>query len=320
MLMASQRVKTSTESGHKPCLKKEMLDFLTGKVLWDYPLARLSTLKVGGPAKAVVFPENIPQLSQLIRTLQGLDISWRVVGRGSNILVPDQGYPGVIIILGDEFSAIEPASIQGHEHNIRIGAGCNLAKVANWSIEHELSGLDFIYGIPGSIGGAIVMNAGAWGKELCDVLCSIEVMTDAGDHLVIEREKIPYSYRNWGVTENWIVLAGTFTLRKGERKKIEENCHTYQKKRKALQPVGMASAGSFFKNPVGQAAGKLIEDAGLKGCRIGDAQVSPVHANFIVNTGNATATDIFTLMRLVQEKVQAFAGVWLEPEVHILKD
>ncbi|MBU0730698.1 MAG: UDP-N-acetylmuramate dehydrogenase [Proteobacteria bacterium] len=298
--------------------KQFFCEIWKGRVEWDHPLASYATLNVGGPAKAVVFPEDIEALAGLIRALGENGINWRVIGRGSNILVPDRGYDGVVIILGQELSAITMLA-DNDRRLVRAEAGASLAKLLTWTSEKELSGLEFVAGIPGTVGGAIVMNAGAHGKEVSDVLATVTIIEASGAVKELRRKDVVFQYRGWGRKDE-IVVAGTFALVKGQRRHIDEECRRFQRQRRESQPQGVASAGSFFKNPPTQAAGYLIEKAGLKGVSFGGAQVSEKHANFIINSGKATTRDIIKLMRHVQEKVLAMSGVRLEPEVDIWDD
>ena len=311
--------------GQKPMEKgvdnwpEQLRSLWLGEVEWDSPMARWCTLQVGGPAKAIVMPANRQELQALLAVLARLGVCWRVIGRGSNLLVSDAGYDGVIIMLGRKFSAIaERAGKKAGETLIQVEAGCSLMKLVNWCAAQGLEGLEFAAGIPGSVGGAVIMNAGAWGQEISEAIFSVTFLPQSGE--VVEREKndLAFSYRHLDA-EGMTVVAAEFLLRTGDRQVIESRGSQLMRERKEKQPQGLANAGSFFKNPAGlPPAGKLIQDAGLKGLRVGGAQVSEVHANFLVNTGSATAQDFFDLMGLVQEKVFERFGIRLEPEVHIL--
>jgi UDP-N-acetylmuramate dehydrogenase len=291
----------------------------SGEIEWDSPMARWCTLQVGGSARAVATPASRAELQSLLTVLAKLGVCWQVIGRGSNLLVADAGYDGVIVMLGRKFAAIEQrAGEKGGESLVRVEAGCSLMKLVNWCAAQGLAGLEFAAGIPGSVGGAVVMNAGAWGKEMSEVLSSVTFLRTSGE--LVERKKadLAFSYRHLE-TEGMVVAAAEFLLQAGDRQDIERKCGQLLRDRKEKQPQGLANAGSFFKNPAGlPPAGKLIQDAGLKGFTVGGAQVSELHANFLVNTGSATAQDFLDLMRLVQEKVFERFGVRLEPEVHLL--
>ncbi|HIJ79347.1 MAG: UDP-N-acetylmuramate dehydrogenase [Desulfobulbaceae bacterium] len=290
-----------------------------GRIMWSSPMARWCTLQVGGPAKAVALPAGEAELAALLAILNDLAVPWRVIGRGSNILVSDKGYDGVIIVLGREFGAIDilASEVAGYEL-VRVEAGCGLMRLVNWTVEHGLSGLEFAAGIPGSVGGAVAMNAGAWGAEIADPLSAVTFATPAGKLVRRERAELIFAYRHLE-KGNKVVVAAEFLLEKADGQKVDKVCRQLMENRKNKQPGKVASAGSFFKNPVGMPpAGKLIDEAGLKGLRVGGAQVSEVHANFLVNCGNATAQDFLDLMGLVQAKVNERFRVWLEPEVCIL--
>lgn len=298
--------------------QEQLRDLWSGEIEWNSSMARWCTLQVGGPARAVAMPANREELRALIAVLDRLGVCWRVIGRGSNLLVSDAGYDGVIVTLGRKFSAIEQSVEKSGESRVQVEAGCSLMKLVNWCVDHGLQGLEFAAGIPGSVGGAVVMNAGAWGKEISDTLSSVTFLRTTGQFVEREKKDLNFSYRHLE-TEAMVVVAAEFLLQTGDRKEIDTRCAQLMCERKTKQPQGQANAGSFFKNPAGfPAAGKLIQDAELKGVRVGGAQVSEVHANFLVNTGSATAQDFLDLMRVVQEKVAERFGVRLEPEVHIL--
>jgi UDP-N-acetylmuramate dehydrogenase len=301
---------------------KDLSRFWKGEILWDRPMSQYSTLKVGGPAEAIISVINIEDLKRLIHWLKKNDINWWIVGRGSNILVPDHGLAGVTIVLDGEFNSIEtlvaPTAQKEDDTLIRVGGGCLLSKVVNYCIANSLSGLEFAVGIPGSIGGAVVMNAGAWGYEIGNLLDSAILMDKHGEVFTEEKENLGFTYRGWGMEQNTVLLYANLILKIDSKEEIKAACSRYHELRKNKQPLTEPSAGSFFKNPPEQSAGKLIDQAGLKGHSIGGAKISEKHANFIVNTGNASATDILNLMRLVQETVYKQFGIKLEPEVHII--
>lgn len=284
-------------------------------------MMRYSTLGVGGCADAVVFPRSSGEVAKLVRALSEHAVPWSVIGRGSNIVVSDQGIAGVVLILGRQFASIADQgqtedSVSGrHQHRVFVEAGCSLTSLIGWCVDQGLSGLESLVGIPASIGGAISMNAGAWGHEISEVLESVTVITREGNVVQRTVSADDFEYRRWKSRGDDIVVDGVFRLVSRSRMEIEERCRGYLQKRKEKQPQGVASAGSFFKNPPGHAAGRLIEEAGMKGYRVGGAMVSEKHANFLVNTGTATASDFLNLMRVVQEKVRDNSGIALQPEV-----
>ena len=304
---------------------RDLAHFWKGRILWDSPMAQFSTLKVGGPAEAIVSVTNEDELKTLIRWLKKNDVGWWVVGRGSNILVPDRGLAGVIILLEGEFSTIEKVlaptlTPQEKKVFIRAGGGCLLTKLVRYCTSQGLSGLEFGVGIPGSVGGAIVMNAGAWGHEIGSRVDAVVLMDSNGEIMSVPGKNLGFSYRKWAMPQNTVLLSAIFSLIPGRKDDIKATCKKYQELRIKNQPVAEPSAGSFFKNPPADSAGRLIEEAGLKGCSIGGAKVSEKHANFIVNTGEASAADILNLMQVVQQEVYKRFGIKLEPEVHILGD
>ncbi|MBW2465773.1 MAG: UDP-N-acetylmuramate dehydrogenase [Deltaproteobacteria bacterium] len=285
-------------------------------------MSQYSTLKVGGPAEAVITATDIDELTGLIKWLKENEISWWIIGRGSNILVPDKGLPGVTIMLEGKFTGIEKLfDLQDQAENhvfIRVGGGCSLAKAVNYCTANSLSGLEFAVGIPGSLGGAVVMNAGAWGYEIGDLLDSVIIMNGKGEVHEVQRDGLDLTYRGWGMKRDTILLYACLKLTINTQEEIKAACSRFQELRKKNQPVNELSAGSFFKNPPEHSAGRLIDEAGLKGYSIGGAKISEKHANFIINTGNASAAEILELMLLVQDKVYERFGIKLEPEVHIL--
>lgn len=302
---------------------KDLSGFWKGTIFWDSPMAHYSTFKVGGPAEAIIPVLNRADLKGLVQWLHDHDIDWWIVGRGSNILVPDKGLAGVIIILRGEFSTIErltePHSIpDDNKVLVRAGGGCLLSRLVNYCTAQSLSGLEFAVGIPGSVGGAVAMNAGAWGSEIGSLVASATLMDSSGNISTKQGNTLGFTYRKWAMATKTLLLSATFTLTPDSKTKIKASCRRYQELRLKNQPIADPSAGSFFKNPPADSAGRLIEKAGLKGYSIGGAKVSEKHANFIVNTGTASAADILNLMQTVQQEVYKRFGIKLEPEVRIL--
>lgn len=278
-------------------------------------MAKFSTLKVGGPADALIEPANREELVRLVGRLKEEMVPWQVIGRGSNILPADSGVEGVVIVLGRKFAEIRELFEDDRFRQVQADAGCSLTKMVRWCAERGLSGLEFCFGIPGSVGGAIFMNAGAWGSEVAQVIRNVELMDDSGQLESRQVTADDFCYRGWRHPHGKVVVSGRFALVSADRAEIGRRCHHYAKVRAAKQPKGVANAGSFFKNPEGEVAGRLIEQAGLKGTRVGDAEVSPVHANFLVNRGKASAEDFYQLMLLVQGRVKMQFGIELSPEV-----
>ncbi len=296
-----------------------MIDFWCGEMLWNTSMAEFSAYRVGGTAEAVIFPLGIQELSLLVQGLRKLDVPWLVLGRGTNILVADEGLRGVVIILGRDFCSMERNAQPDGSVLARFKGGCSMAKVVKWCTEQGLSGLEFAAGIPGSVGGATAMNSGAWGGQIGDVIYSVMIMDSKGTLQSKERKDIHFGYRSWNEPEEMIAVEIVFRLNKGDKAVIAEKCRKNVGLRKKQQPTNVISCGSFFKNPLpDKPAGRLIEESGLKGFKIGNVMVSDKHANFIVKTGEATAAEIVGLMRHIQNRVWRHSGIHLDPEVRLL--
>lgn len=288
-------------------------NFPKSKILCDEPMSSHTTFKIGGPADIYMEPPTSEVVS-LINLLRNQGIPFIVIGNGSNLLVSDEGIEGVVISLGRNASNV---TIEGNI--VKAEAGAMLSKVANLSAEAGLTGLEFASGIPGSIGGAIYMNAGAYGGEIKDILISATVLT--ADHQLIDvnADELKLSYRHSSLMENGaIVLEASLGLKEGDKEEILNQLAEIRQQRILKQPLDFPSAGSTFKRPEGYFAGKLIDDTGLRGYSVGGAQVSEKHCGFVVNTGDATCADVIKLMRDVDEKVFSTTGVHLEPEVRII--
>ncbi len=295
---------------------------------FDVSMTSYSSLRAGGRAAGLIDIHTLSELQEFLVCLHEQQLVFRVIGRGSNILVTDKGFPGVIIRLKGELEQVIfvenrccPENESGYSL-VRAGGGCSLGRFLFWCTKQGLSGLEFMTGIPGSVGGAVWMNAGALGGEIGDRLHSLECVDTCGSVIQVPKVELLLSYRKAEVKgrdiDTLIVSSASFRLMPGVQEEIRSRCADFLAQRKGKQPTGVASAGSFFKNPAGDAAGRLIEAAGLKGRCCGEAMVSPVHANFIVNTGKSTATDILILMQQVQETVFQKFAVRLEPEVEII--
>jgi len=299
-------------------LRRRVERFWHGPVAWEAPLAERTTFRVGGPAAALIEPGSTEEIRLALAGCLASGIPWLVMGGGSNLLGSDEGFAGLVLLLGRKFGGIsETGSDAEGSIKVRVEAGCSLARLLEWSRERGLSGLEFTVGIPGSVGGAVMMNAGACGGEIQQVLAALRWLEN---ERIVEKERseLAFAYRSWRGPAEAVVLTATFALRTESSTVIEARCREWSAARRSRQPKGVPSAGSFFKNPPGDFAGRLIESAGLKGATVRSAMVSEVHANFLVNTGGATAADILALMRLVQERVREEYGVWLEPEVRIV--
>ncbi len=280
-------------------------------------MSRHTTFGVGGPARYYLIPENTGEVRAAIDFADARQLPYMVVGGGSNLLFSDREYHGVVIEIGKAFSDISVHM----NHIITVKSGMRLRTMATKLMRMGLKGFEFASGIPGTIGGAITMNAGAYGGEIKDFLREVTIMNSKGELETIPAEKLNMSYRHTDLQEtNSIVLSGTFEFEPGNREEIQAKMLELNERRREKQPLEFKSAGSTFKRPEGYFAGKLIEDAGLRGYSIGGAQVSNKHCGFIVNTGDATASELHTLVKHVQRIVKEKFQVELEPEVKMIGD
>lgn len=281
------------------------------RVFADEPMKAHTTFRVGGPADYFVDAANMDEIRDVIRLCREKKVPYYILGNGSNLLVGDKGYRGVVI---QTYRAMNEVRVEGDV--ITAQAGALLSKIANAALGGALAGLEFAAGIPGTLGGAVVMNAGAYGGEMKDVLLEVTVLDGDGNVLVIPREKLELGYRTSIIAKKgYIVVEAKMQLRKGDRDAVKARMEELREQRVTKQPLEFASAGSTFKRPEGYFAGKLIQDAGLCGFRVGDAQVSEKHCGFVINRGNATAAEIVDLMNQVSEKVEEQFHVRLEAEV-----
>lgn len=285
-----------------------------GEIRIQEILAPYTTWKIGGPADVFIVPEDKVQLSASIRLLHSQGVPWTIIGRGSNLLVTDKGIRGVVIKLGDAFETLR---FEGA--TVIAGASYSFIKLSVLAAKEGLTGLEFAGGIPGSVGGAVYMNAGAHGSDVSQIIKQAEVILDTGELVTMQAEELQFAYRHSILQKlPGIVTEAVFELQNGDRKEIAGAMAAYRDRRLRTQPLQLATAGSVFRNPDNRFAAKLIEEAGLKGMRVGGAEVSPLHANFIVNTGNATAVDVLTLIQEVQRIVHEKNGVKLVPEVLVV--
>jgi UDP-N-acetylmuramate dehydrogenase len=294
---------------------------IKGEVLRNEPLSKHTSFGIGGPADLLVYPADRDDLAALLREIGAQKLNFVVLGGGTNILVRDGGFRGVAISLR-RLNAIrverEYRSLGGTYAVVYAEAGATLAKVISFTANEALTGLEFATGIPGTIGGAVCMNAGTAEGEMGDVVETVTVLTPGGELVTRSKEEMGFGYRTANVPAGHVVLSALLQLRHDEQKKIEARVKALMDKRKERQPWGLQNAGSMFKNPLDESAGKLIESAGLKGKIVGGAQVSEKHANFIVNTGKAKAADVLALMEIVKQTVLDVHGARLEPEIKII--
>ena len=288
-----------------------------GKIWYDEPMSRHASLKLGGKADALVLTENEDQLGEVVRRMRAKDIPFLPVGNLTNILIRDGGYRGVLLWMRGLDQAICGSREDG-QYFIDAQAGATLAKVVTLAAAQELTGLEFCTGIPGSVGGAVWMNAGAYGMEIKDVISTVAVIDGQGKKKILQRDEIAFAYRQSNLPADAIICGVRFNLQKGDGVQIRERMAEIMKWRQEKHPLQYPNAGSVFKNLPGMPAGRLIEELGLKGIRRGDVQVSKKHANFIVNKGQGTASDMITLITFIKEKAEKEKGIKLETEIVIV--
>ncbi len=285
-----------------------------GVVLEHEPMGRHTTFQVGGPADLFVEPGSREELRYVVEEARQAQVPFFVVGNGSNLLVSDDGFRGMILHIGKKLSHISSRGTV-----IEADAGVSLSRIAREAFDKSLTGMEFAAGIPGSLGGAVVMNAGAYGSEMKDVLTEVDVLTGQGRFMTISAKDLDLSYRHSCVEEKgYIVLGARMCLCRGDQHLIRDRMNELALARRQKQPLAYPSAGSTFKRPEGHFAGRLIQDAGLKGYTVGGAQVSEKHSGFVINRGGAEADEIAFLIRQVQKKVYRQSGVKLEPEVRFI--
>ena len=284
----------------------------------DVPVSGLTTFKIGGPCKALVTLPDRGAAKTILTYLRENRIPHKVIGRGSNLLCPDEGYAGVVLRLSSD--PVQEMSLTGDGSGIRCGAGVSLQKLCQFALDNSLTGLEFAYGIPGSVGGAVYMNAGAYDGEISQVIAHADVCQPDGSFCCMPNSELMLGYRHSVFMEHpdWVILGAEFTLKNGDPEAIRAKMQDLLGRRKSKQPLEFPSAGSTFKRPAGSYASKLIDECGLKGCTVGGAQVSEKHAGFVINRGGATFADVIALCSHVQETVRAQTGFVLELEPEIL--
>ncbi|MEE8574457.1 MAG: UDP-N-acetylmuramate dehydrogenase [Thermodesulfobacteriota bacterium] len=285
-----------------------------GRVLFEVSMKDYTSLGVGGAADVMAFPENEADLKQLLKFAAAKKFQVFFLGGGTNLLVRDGGVRGIIINLSEGFKETDFSA----DGAVKAGVGVKLSGLSKECAERGLTGLEFATGIPGTVGGAAVMNAGAYGAELKDVVVGIEVMTLKGKKGFIPKADIEFGYRSSKLPEDVVITRVQMMLADGDRDEINKRVEEIRASRKDTSSVVGKNAGCIYKNPEGESAGKLIDEAGLKGERSGGAEISGAHANYIVNTGDATARDVLTLMALIRDKVYSTRGIVLEPEIKVI--
>lgn len=281
---------------------------------YNEPLSRHTSFRIGGNAEVMAFPAGREELSDLLKAAAALGITPRILGAGTNVLAPDEGLEGIVICLKDGLDGIELLP----DHRIRVMAGVTMTRAAVFAAGHGLSGMEFAHGIPGTVGGGVYMNAGAYGGEIRQICESVEIMEPDGTLRQLSCEEMEFSYRHSVLEDRGgIVVSAVFRLTPGSAEEIRERMKELMNRRSASQPLELPSAGSAFKRPAGGYAAALIEQAGLKGFQVGGAAVSGKHAGFAVNLGGATAGDVRELLKQVSDTVYEKSGIRLEPEIRI---
>ncbi len=311
-------------------LAEEITRIVKGKIKFNEPLSEHTSLRIGGPADYWVEPKDLEDLRECLQFASARHLPWKVLGEGTNILARDRGFPGLIISLrGDSFQKLEfneDTSYTSYECSKRecckrrvvAGAAVLLSKLVSEAAHRSLGGLEFAVGIPGTVGGAVVMNAGAQSACLGDITSSVKVLSTSKGISFLRKEELGFGYRRSNLGKEEVILEVELELQKKDKNEISNLIKDYSRKRRETQPLDQASAGCIFKNPCQVSAGELIDKAHLKGRRIGDAQISPKHANFIINRGEAKAEEVISLMETVREEVLRKTGIRLEPEIEII--
>lgn len=306
--------------------KERLLEITEGGAKFDEPLSAYSAIKIGGPAYAVVSPRDVGMLKDIILWSTGEGLSYMSLGNGSNTLIRDGGFKGLVINFRKTFSEIQTVGETGEDLSLSVGAGLNTATLVQFAAENGFSGVEGLAGIPGTIGGNIITNAGTFLGCIADVVDEITVVDRSVKEFSIKRKGLQFSYRSLKMPRSTAVVGALLKLKKGDPGTIKNLIEESLERRKKTQPWGALTLGSIFKNPSGaksneeggRKAGSLIEEAGLKGVRVGDARISDKHANFIVNEGGASARDIEILIALIKERVKEKFGVVLETEIKIV--
>lgn len=301
---------------------------VTGKTLFDEPMSMHTSMGVGGKTDALIFPDTVDELKKLVSFFIREEIPFLPVGNCTNLIVRDGGYRGALISLEalrrieirDQTLPGRPTLKEEYAGSVCVyaQAGVSLSGIVDFSVRESLTGLEFCAGIPGSVGGGVKMNAGAWGMELKDVIRSVFILDTGAEIREIERKDLPFEYRNLALPEGSIITGADFHLVRGDRDEIREKISDIIKARRERHPLAYRNAGSVFKNPPGCPAGRMIEEAGLKGVRVGDAEISEKHGNFIVNRGSAKAEDVIALIDTIQRRILDERGILLETELKII--
>ena len=297
--------------------QKNILSKIAGSSIeFECPMSQYTTFRVGGPAEALYRASDLITLQKMVSILNQEKIPYLIVGRGSNLLVRDKGIAGVVIVLEKSLGAIEVKD--KNSLTIFVGAGCSINTFLTMCLKSGWSGLEFLAGIPGTIGGALAMNAGAFGQEIGNNVQKIDLIDRQGQLLTRDKNSLNFHYRKLMIDQGSVIIGCYFQLEGQSKLIIQKRITNYLKKRKLTQPLDYPCAGSIFKNPANDYAGRLIEEAGLKGTILGGAMISEKHANFIIDTGNALAKDVSSLITLVQEAIENRQGIKLQPEIVVV--
>ena len=294
-------------------IMKEINNETSSLCLMNEPLKKHTTYGIGGPADLMIFPKSKQDLIKVIEIINDNKIQLTILGSGSNVLVSDDGIRGVVISLKNSLKQIEVA-----DNILYAECGTMLGKIVRYAVKNDLIGLENLNGVPGTLGGALIMNAGAWGGEISENLVHVELINSKSEVKKIQKKDLNFSYRQSSFDKDDILLSAKFNLKKADKNIIKENFMEAQSGRKKSQPLNKRSAGSLFKNPKNSSAGKLLDDAGLKGFSIGDAKISEKHANFFINDGNASSSDMLMLIKKAHQEVKDRFNVNLSLEVKLL--
>ncbi len=299
---------------------KEIFDSgaFEGRITFDEPLSAHTSLRIGGPVDIMAFPEDPLSVKRVLEVVEKEGFPFFVLGAGTNLLVADGRIEGIALSL-EALRSIEPTRESNDRHAVLFaGSGVPLAMLVNLARKNGYTGLEALTGIPGTVGGAVLMNAGSFGSEMKDLIVSVAVMNGQGEIEILDKESMNFSYRSANLPAGSIVLSANIKLGKDNPDEVDRRTKEFLRRKKTTQPLGEMSAGCVFKNPEGDSAGRLIEDARCKGMRIGDVEVSPLHANYFINKGGATCSHFLELMDVVRARVKEGCGIDLEPEVKIV--
>jgi UDP-N-acetylmuramate dehydrogenase len=297
---------------------KELSTVVKGKILYQVPLSRYTSLHVGGIADIMMYPANLTELQKVICLCRTENVPYFILGRGSNLVIRDGGIRGIVIKLSRSFKKIKIVKEFGNHVGLLVEAGVSLSRLLTYSVSRGLSGMEFTSGIPGSLGGALAMNAGAQGREMKDITEALTLLTPQAALREKKRAALRFDYRTLRLLRGTIIINASIRLKKHSTTALLKTIEKSTSWRRQRQPLNLPSAGSVFKNPPGKSAGQLVEQVGLKGLVVGKAQISEKHANFIVNRGGATASDVLSLMEIMQNRVYQETGIQLEKEVHVV--